>query len=84
MDTFTKHPVRIVTIYTTPNCEYCEMAKNLLHSRQNYVIYEVDLSKNSKVKEGVKESLGTTVPQIIIDGKHIGGYTELENYMKGQ
>jgi glutaredoxin 3 len=77
----TKPPMQIVTIYTLPNCEFCELAKNLLHSKQNCVIYEIDLSKNSKVREGVKETLGTTVPQIVIDGKHIGGYSELQGYI---
>ena len=80
----TNPPIQVVTMYTLPNCEFCEMAKNLLHSRQNCVIYEIDLSKNSKVREGVKESLGTTVPQIVIDGNHIGGYEELKSYIKGQ
>jgi glutaredoxin len=56
------------------------MAKNLLHSKQKYAIYEIDLSENSTMREGVKRSLGATVPQIVIEGVHIGGYRELEDY----
>jgi len=69
-----------VTMYTMANCEFCEMAKNLLYSHKDYVIYEVDLTSKPSVKQNVKEKLGTTVPQIVIDGVHIGGYKELQEY----
>ena len=69
-----------VTMYTIDNCEFCEKAKNLLYSMQDYVIHEVNLTQKPSIRSTVKEKLGTTVPQILIDGKHIGGYQELKEY----
>jgi len=77
----TNNPVHVVTIYTIPNCEFCEKSKNLLHSKLNYVIYEVDISTKPTMKQKVKDTLGTTVPQIVIDGNHIGGYQELQEHL---
>jgi len=69
-----------VTMYTKDNCEFCEMAKNLLHSQSNYVIEEINLNKEPDEIDLVKSTLGNTVPQIVIDGTHIGGYQELQEY----
>jgi len=33
------------------------------------------------MKQKVKDTLGTTVPQIVIDGNHIGGYQELQEHL---
>jgi glutaredoxin len=53
-----------------------------LHSREEYVIYEIDISNKPEMKKLVVESLGTTVPQIVINGWHIGGYNDLERYLQ--
>jgi glutaredoxin len=79
MDLFTDI-VYNVTMYTKDNCEFCEKAKNLLYSKEQYVITEVNLTDNPSERSTVKENLGNTVPQIIIEGKHIGGYEELQEY----
>ena len=79
MDQYTSP--RIVTMYTKPNCEFCEKAKNLLHSLENCVINEVRLDKEPQFIDDVKERLGNTVPQIIINGLHIGGYDQLVEYV---
>jgi glutaredoxin len=52
-----------------------------LHSKQNYVIYEINLEKEPDLRKTVKDTLGTTVPQIVIDGAYIGGYKELQEYI---
>ena len=80
MDTYINR-TRIATIYSIPNCEFCEKAKNLLHSKQNYVIYEINLEKEPDLRKTVKDTLGTTVPQVVIDGTYIGGYRELQEYI---
>jgi len=72
----------VVTMYTKPDCIFCEKAKNLLHSQDNCVINEVRLDKEPQFIADVKERLGNTVPQIIIDGVHIGGYDNLVNYIE--
>ena len=66
-----------VTIYTTPSCPYCVRAKSLL--KQKGIPYrEIDVSGDEARREKmVAESGRRTVPQIFIDGKPIGGFTEL-------
>jgi glutaredoxin 3 len=67
-----------VKIYSTGKCPYCERAKMLLGKRGiAYDEVRVDLDR-----AGLKEMLAATnhartVPQIVIDGRHIGGFTEL-------
>ena len=57
-----------ITIYTTPYCPYCQRAKQLLDSKE--VKYEeIDVSDRSLRPNMTKITGGTTVPQIIIDGK---------------
>ncbi len=67
-----------VEIYTTALCPYCKMAKNLLAKRRlKYEEFSVDRVRGSR-SEMIERSTGrTTVPQVSIDGKHIGGFDEL-------
>lgn len=67
-----------VLIYTKDYCPFCHKAKDLLDELgQGYE--EVDLLANpQKRSEMVSMSGGkTTVPQIFINGQHIGGCDEL-------
>jgi glutaredoxin 3 len=66
-----------VEIYTTPFCGYCARAKSLLDSKG--VAYDemdvmMDDKKRSEMRQRAKR---TTVPQIFINGQHIGGSDEL-------
>ena len=66
-----------IQMYTTAWCGYCERAKALL--RQRGLPYEeirVDDEPDFRAKLQEKTG-GWTVPQILIDGRPIGGYTEL-------
>lgn len=66
-----------VEIYTTPVCPYCIRAKALL-DRKGVVYKEVNVMMNSgKRQEMQQRSGGHTVPQILIDGKAIGGCDDL-------
>jgi glutaredoxin 3 len=68
-----------VEVYTTNPCPYCTRAKELL-KRRNIPFKEIPLSwdDESGWKEAEKRSGGMkTMPQIFIDGKIVGGYTEL-------
>ncbi len=70
-------PVKI-EIYTTMFCPFCILAKQLLDSKQ--VMYEeTDATARLSLRKSMTEraSGGTSVPQIFIDGKHIGGCDEL-------
>ena len=66
------------TIYTTTLCPYCVQAKRLLD--QLAIPYdEIDVSNDGDRRaEMVQKAEGRrTVPQIFIDGEHVGGYAEL-------
>ena len=67
-----------VVIYTTKVCPYCLKAKSLLDSKGvSYEELRVD-DNPELVSETVEKSGGRkTVPQIFIDGLHVGGCDEL-------
>lgn len=68
-----------VTVYTSPSCPYCVRAKELL-KRRNVPFQEILIQwddeagwETMRIKSGGMK----TVPQIYIDDKLVGGYTEL-------
>ena len=66
-----------VQMYTTTWCGYCVRAKALLESR-GIEYDEINLDDNAHLRQKLLDLTGGwTVPQILIDGKPIGGYTEL-------
>jgi len=66
-----------VQIYTTANCAYCLAAKMLLKQRGfDYEEVRVDTDP-ARRDEMIARTHKRTVPQVIIDGKVIGGYNEL-------
>jgi glutaredoxin 3 len=67
-----------VEIYSTLLCPYCSAAKRLL-SRYGVIYDEVDVTFNSEGRLKMTKRAGgkTSVPQIFIDGVHIGGCDEL-------
>lgn len=67
-----------IEIYTKAFCPYCSRAKSLLDSK--HVTYEeIDITMGGpKRQEMIQRANGrTTVPQIFIDGGHIGGSDDL-------
>jgi glutaredoxin 3 len=66
-----------IEIYTTRWCGYCVRAKALLDGRG--VAYdEIRLDDDPAFRQKLFDLTGGwTVPQILIDGHPIGGYTEL-------
>jgi glutaredoxin 3 len=66
-----------IQMYTTRWCAYCVRAKALLESR-GLEFEEILLDDDSAFRQRLLELTGGwTVPQIVIDGRPIGGYTEL-------
>lgn len=67
-----------VLIYTKNYCPYCHRAKALLE-RLEQPYDEIDLEQQpDKRDEMIEKAMGrTTVPQIFIDGIHIGGCDDL-------
>jgi glutaredoxin 3 len=66
-----------IQVYSTRWCGYCVRAKTLLESKG--IDYEdVSLDDDPAFRQKLFDLTGGwTVPQILIDGKPIGGYTEL-------
>ena len=67
-----------VEIYTAQMCGYCHRALRLLDSKG--VAYEqIDVSMSSSLRDEMRSRSGggRTVPQIFIDGDHIGGSDDL-------
>ncbi|WP_020694234.1 glutaredoxin 3 [Reyranella massiliensis] len=66
-----------IEIYTTPFCGYCARAKGLL-DRKGAAYEEMDVMMDDKKRSEMRErSRRTTVPQIFINGEHVGGSDEL-------
>lgn len=67
-----------VEIYTKSGCPYCARAKALLGSK-GVAFAESEISTNPAARaEMLSRANGrTTVPQVFIGGKHIGGSDDL-------
>jgi len=66
-----------IEIYTTPWCGYCARAKALLE-KKGAAFEETDVMEDSVKRSEMRErSRRSTVPQIFINGQHIGGSDEL-------
>ena len=64
-------------MYTTAWCGYCIRAKTLLESR-GLEYEEISLDDDPTFRQRLLDLTGGwTVPQILVDGRPIGGYTEL-------
>jgi len=67
-----------IEIYTSSTCGYCKQAKKLLESKDVTYDEKVVDANPQVIAEAVKRSGGKrTVPQIFINGQHVGGYDEL-------
>ena len=69
-----------VEIYTGPLCVFCNRAKALLN-KKGVSFKEINLASDpNKMEEMIKKTNGMrTVPQIFIDGQHIGGSDKLQD-----
>jgi len=67
-----------VEIYTRMFCGYCAMAKRLLDGKSaDYEEHDISLG-GPKRAEMIERAAGrTTVPQVFIDGVHVGGSDDL-------
>jgi glutaredoxin 3 len=67
-----------IEIYTTMFCGYCARAKQLLKSKgAAFEEIEVDMDAGARDRMVARAGGRRTVPQIFIDGEHIGGCDEL-------
>jgi glutaredoxin-like YruB-family protein len=73
-----------VTIYTTPSCGYCKVAKEFFRTQHiSFTEYNVG-SDQRRAEEMVRKSGQTGVPVIEVNGKIIVGFNkpELEKALK--
>ena len=73
-----REPVADVEIYTTPFCPYCHRAKNLLKQKGvDYTEHDVMMAFGKRAEMRDRAGGRTSVPQIFINGRHIGGSDDL-------
>jgi glutaredoxin 3 len=67
-----------VEIYTKTTCGYCIRAIRLLETKQiEYVEYVIDGGGPKRIEMIQRAGGRTTVPQIFVAGRHIGGCDDL-------
>ena len=67
-----------ILVYSTPFCGYCGAAKRLLTAKgADYAEIDVMMDPERRQEMLAKSGGRRTVPQIFIDGRHIGGFDEL-------
>ncbi|SOD90467.1 glutaredoxin 3 [Caenispirillum bisanense] len=66
-----------IEIYSSPFCPFCSRAKQLLTSK-GAEFKEIDVMMHPDRRREMEERAGRhTVPQIFIDGTHVGGCDDL-------
>lgn len=69
-----------IVMYTTNYCPFCTRAKDLLKRKGHDAnIQEFDVTSDDALREEMMEKTGgkRTVPQIFINGTHVGGFDDL-------
>ena len=70
-------------IYSTPRCSWCDRVVSMLE-KYEINVEKIDVSGSKDLLKEMQKAAGekvTTVPQVIIDGKNVGGFTEVERYL---
>jgi len=72
--------VPAIVIYTKSFCPYCDAAKALL-KRKGAAFEEISVDGDRAGQAAMAEKAGgrSTVPQIFIGGKHVGGCDDLHD-----
>ena len=71
-------------MYSTPRCSWCNRVARMLEEYEVNV-EKIDVSGSKELIKEMQEAAGekvTSVPQVVVDGKYIGGYTEVERFLK--
>ena len=75
----TQEPAAEVEIYTSPHCGYCQHAKDLLDRKGVvYTEYGVLTDPSHRTRMLARSNGRTSVPQIFVNGVHIGGSDDLQ------
>lgn len=67
-----------IVVYTKDYCPYCHAAKELLR-KKGAAFTEVDIQKHPDRRAEMIQKAGgrTTVPQVFIGGRHVGGCDDI-------
>jgi glutaredoxin 3 len=66
-----------IVMYTTTWCPYCARARNLLATK-GVTVEEIDVDERPEARAEMSERSGrSTVPQIFIGTRHVGGSDDL-------
>lgn len=73
-----------IEVFSGAKCVWCQAAKRLLNKR-GLAYTELDVS-DPKILSDFRNRLPgvRAIPQIFIDGAHIGGFDELREYLDGE
>lgn len=72
-------------VFSKVGCPYCVNAKRVLNSK-NIPFEEIMFDGVSVTKDSISKEVGrsiSTLPQILIDGVYVGGYSELVTFLDG-
>ena len=78
-----------ITIYGKPDCPYCLMAKDLgevLEAQGKAEVEYIDLQEQGIDRPALEAITGRpapTIPQILVNGQYLGGYTEMNKALGG-
>ena len=70
-------------MYSTPRCSWCDRVAKMLEECE-VIVEKIDISGDKTLMKEMQKAAGkkvTSVPQVIIDGNFIGGYTEVERFI---
>jgi glutaredoxin 3 len=71
-----------ITLYSSEPCAFCAKAKALLE-RHGLRYQAVDLTTDASGREELAQRTGRmTFPQVTVDDEPIGGYSELELFVR--
>lgn len=66
----------MIVVIGKKDCKWCDKAKQFLEERELKYVY-LDYHESETAKSYIKSVGATTVPQIWLGSKNIGGYEEL-------
>ena len=70
-------------MYSTSRCSWCDRVAKMLEENE-VIVEKIDVSGDKTLMKEMQKAAGKkiiTVPQVIIDGNFIGGYTEVERFI---
>tara|TARA_B100001093_G_scaffold291250_1_gene278075 strand:+ start:12670 stop:12906 length:237 start_codon:yes stop_codon:yes gene_type:complete len=69
-------------IFSKDGCPYCEKVKDVLElTKVSHVVYNLDEHFDQKSFYG-EFGEGSTFPQVVVDGKKLGGCVDTIQYLK--